>query len=327
MFYNFRYDRSQRDLVLRRLKEDSELCQGWGGGDVNLNLRDPDFVQKAFQYYKLATTRTPSNLTRIRDFKDGDVLVTPHLPEDNSVSLHIVNGDFPDCYRYVAGDDSHLNHRIRIKDSFGWKGISTYNERLLEYRAVLKWLRYPILPIPDFDELFSAILRELKIDPDCIFWPSDFDEVLSKFYARERERAVSWLRALPDSDFEGVCERILKSHGYEIVRRNYFNGRGGDVDRVCRRLRSHTSLFEAGDVMLFVQLKKYKGTANREAVDQVVSMLHDEPEAVGCVMSTADKYDDEAIKCAESNGIVLLDKDSVVSLFLQLQISFETPSL
>ena len=321
MIYNFRHDSSQKDLILQRLREDQELSQGWGGGNgADLDLRKPDFVQRVMRHYDLGTTRVPSNLTRMREFQDGDILVTPHLPAYGQVSIHFVRGAFPDCYCCDSDDDSHLNHRIRLKDSLGFNGeISIYNERLLPWRAALRWLRLPVLPIPDFLGLFSKIVDETATDPSHYFPASGLDDLITGFGRKlKNEQVTSWLRGLPPSDFEGVCERLLKSHGYEIVRRNKFNRQGGDVDLVCRRLRSDTSFFESGDVTLFVQVKKYEGMANEEAVNQVIGMLNDDPQAVGCVMSTADDYTSEAKRLAESNGIILLNKDSISSLFLKL---------
>ena len=47
-------------------------------------------------------------------------------------------------------------------------------------------------------------------------------------------------------------------------------------------------------------------------------MLNDYPQAIGCVMSTGDCYTEKASMLAESNGIALLNKDSITSLFLKL---------
>lgn len=90
MIYNYRFDRDLLTQILQRLRAEQVLSQGWGGGnEANLNVANADFVTRCTSYYKLATTRVPSNLTRMRDLKRGDLLVVPHLPEYGKVSIHV----------------------------------------------------------------------------------------------------------------------------------------------------------------------------------------------------------------------------------------------
>ena len=321
MIYNVRHDKSQKALILQRIRESRQFSQGWGGGsDGALDLRKPDFTQRVMIHYDLKTTRVPSSLTRMREFQDGDVLVTPHLPEYGRVSIHVVNRAFPGCYDYDTRDDSHLNHRISLQCSVGLDGeISIYNERLLEWRTALPGLRLPVVRIPHFAGLFSAIVDEVKTDPARRFPTSSLDDLIAGFgRTLKNEQMTAWLRSLTSADFEGLCERLLKLHGYTIVRRNWFDKQGGDVDLICRRSRSDTSPFENGNVTLFVQIKKHEGETDKRAVQQVLRMLEEEMQADGCVMSMADDYTESAKKLARDNGVALLNKDAICSLFLKL---------
>ncbi len=113
MIYNFRFDRDSRCEVLRRVKDESFLCQGWGGGEEgDLNLEREDYTESCQVRYKLASTKIPTNLSRIRKFQDGDLPVVPHLPENGKVSVHVVDGTFPNCYVYLGSDSWHLNNQI-----------------------------------------------------------------------------------------------------------------------------------------------------------------------------------------------------------------------
>ena len=87
MIYNFRLDRSRIGDINERIKRHKIISMGWGGGDTNLDLREKNFVTNTKEFYQLRTTRVANNLKRIKDFKDEDILVTPHLPEYNKVSL------------------------------------------------------------------------------------------------------------------------------------------------------------------------------------------------------------------------------------------------
>jgi|GEM_PF-1623346 len=330
MIYNFRIDRSGREEILRRLKEEKLLSQGWGGGeDGGLPVDQDDYVSKCASFYKLASTRIPTNLLRMRGLKDKDVLATPHLPQDGRTSIHLVDGDFPQCYDYLQNDPAHLNHRIRIKKSYGLDGnISIYNVHLVPWYGKLQWLRLPILPIGQFEASFGSIIRELEESPDARFEPSELGEYLDS----ESKAVIAHLKSRlgkisPSSgrvSFETICEHILKSAGYEIVEKHVFDRKGGDVDLRCVRSRSDLSPFEAGEVKLVVQVKKHKGTTDHQAVEQLLKMMEkEEREPDGCVLSLADGFTDKAQKLAENNGIVLMAGDDICKELLRIMFGGE----
>ena len=326
MIYNFRHDRGRAGEVSARIRDHKEISQGWGGGlEANLDLHQEDFVSKTFAYYKgeyCRTTRIPSNLTRIRDFKDGDMLVMPHLPEFGKVSVHIVDGDYPNCYRYETADDTHQNHRIKINDSFGLDGeFDIYSTELLEYRASLRSLQLPVLPIRYFFEVFSDIVKANRSDPSHRIVKSELEEFLNGVvYDGIKNVVTEKLRSMPalgsGISFEGICERLVQINGYKIENRNQYDRQGGDIDLRCIRSRRDISIFESGEITLCVQIKKHWEKTNEDAVKQVLKMLDNEPRADGCVMSMADGFTDEAIRLAESNGIVLLNRDDICGLLM-----------
>lgn len=323
MIYNFRHDKSQSKEILRRIADDNQLSQGWGGGaGADLDLRKEGFVGRTFAHYPdLSTTRIPSNLTRMMRFEDGDLLVVPHLPEHGKASVHIVDGAFPSCYSYDPSDDDHLNHRIALRQSYGLDGeISIYNAALLPWRAKLQWLRLPVLAIPDFSDTFAAVVAAMTADRTLQFGPSEMDDFLGTVASKVENVVTEQLRSMPPAggaiSFEGLCERILKSNGYEIEARNQYDRQGGDIDLRCKRPRRDTSIFESGDVVLFVQVKKHEGTTDDTGVRQVIQMIEREPHADGCVMSMADEFTAAARQLADSNGIVLLDRHDICALLL-----------
>ena len=322
MTYNFRHDRSRTPEILARIDRDKQISQGWGGGEgANLDLRKDDFVAKTVNYYNLRTTRIPSNLTRMREFKDGDILVVPRIPEYGTVSVHIVDGDFPDCYGYDVSDDTHQNHRIALKDSFGLMSeISIGHVTLLAWRAKLQWLRLPVLAIPDFSEAFSDVVTAMRSDPSRRFRPSELDDFLTRVSHSIEDIVTEELRSMPSSgsgiSFESLCGQLLQVNGYKVDRHNWYDRQGGDVDLKCKRSRQDTSVFEGGDVTLFVQVKKHKELTDAKAVNQVLKMIDQEPQADGCVMSMADGFTEEASRLAKDNGIVLLDRHEICGLLV-----------
>lgn len=331
--YNFRFDREQTSYILAQLKE-GLLCQGWGGGETNLSLVDHEgygFVQETQKLYRLRTTRIPTNLTHIRDLKNGDILVTPHLPEKGTVSIHVVHGDYPDCYSYLPHDDTHLGHRIRIKKSYGLDGkISIYNESLVTWYAKLTGLRLPLLPINDLGECFLTVVRDLESGEGKGLKPSGLMDRFKRIYESLLGKAKEELYKLPsrhaEMSFEKACEFLLKSEGYEIESRNHYDKEGGDLDLRCSRERSDRSPFEAGQVILLVQVKKHQGTTDKHAVEQIKRMLDKEPGADACVISLADKFDHQAHTLAQQYGIRLINGREFCRLLLMKLASTDESS-
>lgn len=298
------------------------MSQGWGGGgERDLRVDGENFVEECKLYHQLATTRVPTNLTWIKAFRNGDLLVVPHLPEENKVSIHVVDGDFPNCYEYEDGDTTCQNHRIKIRESHGLDGnLSIDNHVLAAWRGKLPWMRLPILQIPSYENHFQKILVALKENPHVRYDKSSLEDFLSS----TRERVVAFIqeelnKVAPSKtaiSFEAICEYLLKADGYSIEGRNSFDGQGGDLDLRCRRLRRSLSPFEPGETILFAQVKKHKGTSDQQGVDQVVKMMARNPGAEGCVMSLADHFSEEAKKLAEANGVLLINGKEIARLFL-----------
>lgn len=331
MIYNIRHDRKQRVKIRERIERDRRVSQGWGGGkNGDLDLRHDDFVSKTYRYYELRTTRIATNLLRMMDFRDGDILVLPHLPEYGTVSLHIVDGDFPDCYEYEQADPTHLNHGVRVRESFGLHGqISVRNVELRAYNAKLPYLRLPVLPIPDLESTFQNIISALRAEQHRQFTASALDDFLVEAAEKMASCLTEQMQAIPasggDISFEAVCERILVRNGYRIVARNQFDGRGGDADLVCTRPRSKLSRFETGDVTLYVQIKKHQGETDVHAVNQVLGMLQGQPNGDGCVMSAADEFTNEARELAQKHGIALLSKIEICRLLMPFLSEYLPP--
>lgn len=323
MIYNYRFDRSLLTEIVRRVRAERVLSQGWGGGkDTNLNVANPDFVTQCTSYYKLATTRVPSNLTRMRDLKRGDHLVVPHLPEYGKVSIHVVADDFPACYEYVPGDETHLNHRIKIERSYGLDGeVSIHNLAVARWYGKLQWLRLPFLPIPQFEADFQHVANQLEQTPGCRLDASKLSEYIDQLRARAMGQLKAELQEIRASSaeisFEAICERLIVAAGYRIAARNQYDSAGGDVDLRCVRERSDASPFEAGQTLLFVQVKKHVGTTDEWSVNQLLKMIAQEPLADGCVMSLGDSFTEAASDLAEKNGILLMTGDTVCRLLLE----------
>lgn len=323
MIYNYRFNRDLRADIEQRLRNEGVLSQGWGGGsNAHLDLRDNDFVQKCKSHYELVRTNIPTNLTRIRQFTKGDWLVVPQMPEDGKVSIHVVAQDYPACYDYIVDDDTDQNHRITISESFGMSGeVSVQTLMLSRWYAKLRWMRLPVLPIPQFSALFREVVTELTNDSAVRLDKSELADYLGKLKNVLLDKIASELSTINPSgsavSFESVCEQLIRSAGYEIAGNNIYDGQGGDVDRRCIRRRSEVSPFEIGETVMLVQIKKHQGVTSEAGIEQLLKMLEKENDATeGCVMTLAKNFSPEAEETAKRNDIALLRGDEICELLL-----------
>ena len=321
MIYNFRHDRKRTQEIAERIRCEKQVSQGWGGGTSgNLDLRTKDFVKNTRSCYGLSTTRIATNLSRMREFRNDDILVTPHLPEYGTVSLHIVDEDFPSCYEYDLSDSTDLNHRIKVKRSFGMSGeISVWKGNLVPYLAKLRWLRLPVLPMPQFKLIFEQLVKEMSAGPagQIQYGPEELNGFLRDMARSVDVVVTKMMREMPPGggaiSFEALCEWLVVGQGYQVVERNRYNRKGGDLDLICQ---PDGTADETGDVTLCIQIKKHEGETGEAAVDQVIGMLPDWPGADGCVMSAADGFTEDAEKKARIHGIALLNRRNIFRLLM-----------
>lgn len=321
MIYNIRIDRDNRKGILERLKNEKTISFGWGGGnDKNLSLKEKSFRKNTKDYYKLKTTRIPTSLTKIKNFKKGDLLVIPNFPKDKNFVICEVAEDFNKSYYHEPNDNSHQNHRLKISRYWGVEPVmSFYNHHVSSWYGRLKWMRLPILDITKYENDFRRVIdlyeNGEKINKSSL---NDYllgvkDDIIS-FVAKKLEKIDSSNGKI---SFEKICEDILKNNGYSIKSRNKYDGKGGDVDLRCSREVDVFTPFENGTIELYVQIKKHKPNSktSEKAVKQVLEMMDDEKE--GCVMTLANEFTEQAQELADENGIVLMNGETISELLVK----------
>ncbi|MCA1054144.1 restriction endonuclease [Rossellomorea aquimaris] len=325
MIYNFRIDRSQREFLKRQLQENSVLYQGWGQYD----LSNDTFIEDTKIYYQLKSTRTPTSLSRIKSFKDGDVLLVPHFPEKGLVTFAVVAGNYPGCYEKTEENPHHLNHAIKVKKVYGLNvEISMYNQRLVEWYGKLSGLRLPIITLNHLEDAITGMVKLLESDPETRFGKSSMNDYLGNQTDMMVESLLDQLQRLSpsrsDLSFEKVCEDLLLRYGYDLVRRNYYNGKKGDADLVLNKKNQSHSPFEVGEYYLFVQIKKHRGETDDHAVNQLINIMEDETDylpARGCVISLAESFSEMAVMKAGDAGIKLINGPEITKLLAHNALS------
>lgn len=318
MIYNFRIDRNVRKKLCERIRNENEISQGWGGGSkINLNLQNNNFVKECREYYGLKTTRTPTNLTKIRKFKKDDLLIIPHLPSDGKFVICRVADDFEKSYSYVE-DVDHQNHRIKISKCWGLDNLlAIHNYNVASWYGMLKWLRLPVLEISKYKNDFHAVID--IIEKGGKIKKSDLDDFLISLSDKTVDFVKKELNKIDSSNskisFENICKHIIEASGYSITKRRQYDKKGGDIDFFCTREKSDITPFEQGSIDLLVQVKKHKGKTGKQAVEQVIKMIDENQE--GCVMSLGDSFSKDAEEIADKNGIILVDGKRICELLIK----------
>ncbi len=318
MIYNLRIDRNIRKKLCERIEKENTISMGWGGGkEKNLSLLNNNFAKECKTFYGLKTTRIPTNLINLKKLKKDDLLIIPHLPSNGKFVICKVADDFENSYSYIEDVDHH-NHRIKISKYWGLdKPLHIYNYTVASWYGKLKWLRLPVLEISKFKDEFYSVID--LIEQGYEIKKSDLDDFLISLHDKIIDYVKMELNKIDSSNskisFENICKRIIEANGYSIIRRNYYDKKGGDVDFFCMREKGDISPFEQGSIELLVQVKKHQDKTGKKAVEQILQMINENQD--GCVMSLADGFSKDAEKLAYDNGIILIDGRKVCELLVK----------
>lgn len=333
MVYRWSVDLDARSEIISRIEEEGLLSIGWSGNETHLRISDADFVANCKKRYKLKTTRVAKSLTKIRDIRKGDILVTPHLPCDGYVSFHIASDDFCHSYNYQPNDVTHLGHRIKISRSYGMDGsISLGAFELLSWQAKLRWLRLPVLELKrHYKSLFTGMISSIEAGRRNKFKPS----ILEKYEDKIRNNLLSGIqKALSEVSpsggiisFKRICERLIISYGYKIITRNMCEREGGDIELLCARDTAGPSPFGDG-LTLVVQIKIDLDTSSEHSVKQVLQMAtqYKYRTADCCVMSLAHRFSKDAETLSKNNGVVLLNGSDIAVMYFKFLADTATSS-
>ena len=326
--YTIRTDRTSKDLLMKNLKE-NEISMGWGGGitDTDLDASKETFRENIVKVYKDITPRRIGNLARgLTEIKENDILMIPNLPEAGKFIVGVAEKD---PYRHDKEDDSHLNHRIKLKEIYGLDGkLDMKNEKVSEWYAKLWGMRLPIYPNYHHHECIENLLEGLRTGKIKELEISELEEYLEKLHKKcIEEMKKELLKTAPHIgplSFERICEKIMEFHGYKISSRNKYDRKGGDADLIASK--EAASPFEREIERIYIQIKKHSikiGKTDKKAIEQVWKIMEDEKNDMGCVMSLGE-FDKEAKDYAEEKEIILIPGDEICRMLLQVISNFKS---
>jgi hypothetical protein len=319
---NFRVDTNSLKEVVKRL-EDNKISMGWGGGNINLDLRNNVDFRKA---YKNITNRRINSIMKIKNFKDGDIIVVPKIPKNGKFIIGFVDGDFPNCYEYIENDQTHLNHCIKLKKVYGLKSeLDIHNVKVHEWYAKLGYMRLPIYPLYKYNKMFNELINEIENDKVSLLSSSNLGDFVEKIRTEIHDKIRAELEKMSpnnsDISFENVCRKIIESFGYRCIGNNH-HANGGDADLIFTiedvESDSLNNPFIMKEKKLYVQVKRHHGNSGKKAVEQIVKIIkEDKVESVqGCAI-TLGVFNEDAEIFAEENEIILINGNELIDLFIE----------
>jgi len=307
----FRVDYDDRyDFIKEELRQ-GRLRQGWGPAPLLGADGEPD--AEAFARGLMAAWPDSSEdpfrrfniLAPMLDMKQGDLLVIPRMPDLWSGTFTIVELTGPYRFEFPAAlDEQDFGHIIPINTS---RVLEVGYGDSLEAQIVSgKFRSYQRAVNNAWHEGFGAAVATLweggaVSAPASSDWTSDLrDRLLTD--ARVKIAGLKW------HAIEQLVERAFNVAGYETLRRNQWDGRGGDADLVFRHTLPLLSEVDGEGLKVFVQVKHKDDVDvnDREGIEQLDRITDGEPYALKVLFSTADSFTESTAELAQEKEVVLI---------------------
>lgn len=322
----FRTDDAAKELLNSEI-ERGRLRQGWGYEGMHLMQDDVTvpFDTWSSRYKQVARTlwgeeHTEDQILRryrilsiMTEFKEGDLIVVPKMPDYNHFLIATVAGGY-------GFDHAHRN------DDFGhYVTIDTARLKRVPYKCGLE-SRYVVSKLGGYRRALNRV-RDSK-----------FIEFIEKLRGLSRyteesildtsrrmkddmvEQYLEKLRDMRHDDLEKIVEHTFLSADYKLVDRHMYDGVGGDADLIFEHRPALPLLqsFSEHTLTVFVQIKQKTGidAQAHEGIEQLAKISSGLTQCVRVLISTADEFDSETEELAEREDVQLISGLSTAEILM-----------
>lgn len=289
-YYIFRIDYSKRDYFKKNL-EKGILRQGWGVENLSLLTENGEIrnqeewinacpknwrtTDEARKYLRNKNT----NLRKMLDMKEEDIILIPKFPEWNMFSLYRVTGKYYFNLEETAMDYGHcIPVKIATQYSDEIDKCFTYNgnDATKVIHSKLRGYQTSINSIYN-KEIINAIETLLQIK--SIKEESQITEILRNIFEKNiknMENLNKEIFSIRPNDVEEIVENIFIKQGYLVENRNSYDRKGGDSDRTFIKFLPILSEVndEIGSYRVYVQIKKKDGNYDEdEGINQLEKIV------------------------------------------------------
>ena len=351
--YVFRIDYDDGyDFIKSEILE-GRLRQGWGAEGLDARNTPEQFSEafsKKWDASQSYITRKYNRLHLMTNMEFGDLIVIPKLNLDTPRGDHTlwdkfftvvkVTGKYDfDSVSPMGSDWDDFRHVIKVEPiaSFSYD----YNNYTRTIKSSFGGYRDPVNNVnkEEFHEALRALLADYEKDPDkprdenmssleAIAMSDKIASARSKYLASIAEQIKTW----DNKELERIIIELFAKNGYECIRTNSFDGKGGDVDAAfaCYTLNSLlekiVDMPSAENVMLpeiRVQAKKKSGTDFND-IQGILQLFEKEgsEKAINILINTADDFTPEAKREAQIKGVIIINGQELAELLVQYGLTF-----
>lgn len=342
-YYIFRIDYSNRKYFKENL-EKGILRQGWGV--ENLSLLDENREvrnQKEWVNACPESWRTTdearrylrnknSNLRKMLEMKEGDIILIPKFPKWNMFSLYRVTGKYYfelekeyEDYGHCIPEEIATTYPYEIDKCFTYNG----NEATKIIHSKLRGYQTSINSVYN-EEIIKAIESLLQIK--SIKEVSLITEILRNIFEKNiknMENLNKEIFSVRPNDVEEIVEDIFKKQGYLVESNNSYDRKGGDSDRTFIKPLPILSEVndEIGSCRVYVQIKKKDGEYDEdEGIKQLEKIVATKENIEGKdnkfnnfykVLVCTGEFSSRIKELAQEKNIILIDGIQLIRMCLK----------
>ncbi|MDU1911929.1 restriction endonuclease [Fusobacterium sp.] len=327
-YYIFRIDYNNLDYLKKEI-EQGRLRQGWGA--LGLSLLDTFEEQREKEewicsylqvwkndYNKLDYIRKKhTNLLKMLEMEKGDIIVIPKYPYWDTLSVVEVAEKYTFKVEKGIEDYGHII-RINIKKLKTFNYLS--NEYSKEIHNKLRGYQTAINSVKD-ENIKKAIKELLSLESN--YEIRELEEIIKKRFEENIKNLNQEIFTIRNNEVETLVEKIFINQGYVVDKRNSYDGKGGDVDRIF--IRNLPILGEIDNEIAFnkiyVQVKKKDGECNElegiEQLEKIVKNLNNIENRIYKVLVCTGGFSKEVEEEAKLKGIILINGTQLMRLSLK----------
>lgn len=342
-YYIFRIDYSKQKYFKENL-EKGILRQGWGVENLSLldengEVRNQEEwvnacpeswrnTDEARRYLRNKNT----NLRKMLEMKEGDIILIPKFPVWNMFSLYRVTGKYYFNLEETAVDYGHCipvkiatTYPYEIDKCFTYNG----NDETKKIHSKLRGYQISINSVYN-EEIIKAIESLLQIK--SIKEVSPITEILRNIFEKNiknMENLNKEIFSVRPNDVEEIVEHIFIKQGYLVESKNSYDKKGEDSDRTFIKPLPILSEIndEIGSCRVYVQIKKKDGEYDEdEGIKQLEKIVATKENIEGKdnkfnnfykVLVCTGEFSSRIKELAQEKNIILIDGIQLIRMCLK----------
>ena len=339
-YFVFRVDDSEDNsgFIRDELKK-GILRQGWGAEGMNIDQDKKGFLDawnKAWEndsVPKEKRIRKYNNLRIMREINPNDYIIIPKTSLEHDYSgrfFTIVKCE--EKYSFsLANGKNDFGHFIKVAPLFSCPYDFDDNSLIIsaKFRAYQSALNR--VYNQEFCEAVNKLL-DIKNTRDTFFGESN-GSYLKTIYDSTLNERKSYLEAIVKTirhwsprKLEDVIQQLFERNGYELIGKNKYDKKGGDIDLIFSDKKSlMNTIYDLTSKTsnIHIQAKNKIGNDSNdiEGVNQLAKMeAKEDKHNIMILISLVDDFNEETKKSANDNNVILINGVNFASLLVRYGI-------